>query len=96
MQFWQVLQDFSEQQRAATLHFVTGSSKVPLEGFAGLRGSGTVNRFTIFKTDAATDSLPKAHCCFNRLDLPQYEDVETLSRKLEQAISMAPGGFEIH
>jgi hypothetical protein len=44
---------------------------VPLEGFAGLRGSGSVCRFTIQATDEPEHSLPRAHCCFNRLDLPR-------------------------
>ena len=115
--FWQVLEEeFTEAQRAATLHFSTvrsvlvvaagqernhdvclrqGSSKVPLEGFAGLRGSGNVCRFTLCKTSEPLDSLPKAHCCFNRLELPDYGDRALLLGKLGQAISMAPGGFEL-
>lgn len=36
--FWQTVREFSPQERAQLLQFVTGSSKVPLGGFAALSG----------------------------------------------------------
>lgn len=36
---FQVLQGYDDTERAEFLQFVTGSSKVPVEGFKGLRGS---------------------------------------------------------
>jgi hypothetical protein len=82
--------------RAALLKFTTGTSKVPLEGFAGLRGAGEIHRFCIHSTAADDlDSLPQAHSCFNRLDLPPYTEYAVLKRKVEQAITMAHEGFEL-
>lgn len=35
--FWQALHEFDNSERAEFIQFVTGSSKVPVEGFKGLR-----------------------------------------------------------
>ena len=36
--FWKLIREFSNEQRAAVLRFVTGSAGVPVEGFKALRG----------------------------------------------------------
>lgn len=59
--FWEVMEEFSNEQRAQLLQFVTGSSKVPLEGFKALRGSSGVQLFQIHKSFAASERLPTAH-----------------------------------
>ena len=41
--------------------------------------------------DASTDNLPKAHTCFNRIDIPSYESYEKLHEKLTQAIEETIG-----
>ncbi len=35
--FWKTVKSFSQEERARFIQFVTGTSKVPLEGFAGLQ-----------------------------------------------------------
>lgn len=47
--------------------------------------------FTLHVTDASTNNLPKAHTCFNRLDLPQYETKEKMTEKLTQAVEETCG-----
>lgn len=42
---WEILFEFSQEDRAAFIQFVTGSSKVPLEGFKALPGMGGVQKF---------------------------------------------------
>ena len=37
------------------------------------------------------DKLPRAHTCFNRLDLPPYESFEQLSQKLKMAVESSEG-----
>ena len=59
--FWEVLEEFSNEQRAQLLQFVTGSSKVPLEGFKALRGNSGVQLFQIHKSFASPERLPTAH-----------------------------------
>jgi hypothetical protein len=40
---------------------VTGTSKVPLQGFAALEGMNGVQKFQIHRDDRSTDRLPSAH-----------------------------------
>lgn len=37
--FWKAVESFDEERRARLLQFVTGSSRVPLQGFKALQGS---------------------------------------------------------
>uniref|UniRef100_A0A3Q2T3A6 HECT-type E3 ubiquitin transferase n=1 Tax=Fundulus heteroclitus TaxID=8078 RepID=A0A3Q2T3A6_FUNHE len=76
---------FTNEQRLRLLQFVTGTSSVPYEGFAALRGSNGLRRFCIEKWGKVT-SLPRAHTCFNRLDLPPYPSYTTLYEKLLIAV----------
>jgi E3 ubiquitin-protein ligase HUWE1 len=48
------------------LQFVTGTSKVPLNGFKELEGMNGVNRFNIHRDYGNKDRLPSSHTCFNR------------------------------
>ncbi|PRD28874.1 UNVERIFIED_CONTAM: smurf2 [Trichonephila clavipes] len=92
--FWKAVESYSEEQRARLLQFVTGSSRVPLQGFKALQGSTGAagpRLFTIHLIDANTDNLPKAHTCFNRIDIPPYESYEKLYEKLTQAIEETCG-----
>ncbi len=56
---FQVLEEFDNSERAEFIQFVTGSSKVPVEGFKGLRGSRGVQKIQVVKffTDN-TNRLP--------------------------------------
>lgn len=40
--FWQVVSQYSDERRAQLLQFVTGSSRVPIEGFKALQGEDHV------------------------------------------------------
>ncbi|MED6240146.1 E3 ubiquitin-protein ligase HW1, partial [Ameca splendens] len=83
--FWAAVERFTNEQRLRLLQFVTGTSSVPYEGFATLRGSNGLRRFCIEKWGKVT-SLPRAHTCFNRLDLPPYPSYTTLYEKLLIAV----------
>ncbi|XP_065065475.1 E3 ubiquitin-protein ligase SMURF2-like [Rhopilema esculentum] len=92
--FWKVVDSYDEEKRARLLQFVTGSSRVPVQGFKALQGSTGSNGprlFTINVTETNPNSLPKAHTCFNRLDLPTYESFEKLHDKLTQAVEETCG-----
>ncbi|XP_036285704.1 E3 ubiquitin-protein ligase HECW1 isoform X2 [Pipistrellus kuhlii] len=83
--FWAAVEHFNNEQRLRLLQFVTGTSSVPYEGFAALRGSSGLRRFCIEKWGKIT-SLPRAHTCFNRLDLPPYPSYSMLYEKLLTAV----------
>ena len=90
--FWNVIHSFSREEMALFLQFVTGTSKVPLDGFKALQGSNGTHWFNIHK---AYDKklLPTAHTCFNQLDLPEYDTEEQLKEKLLIAVKEGHEGF---
>ncbi|XP_078260259.1 E3 ubiquitin-protein ligase HECW2-like isoform X2 [Rhinoraja longicauda] len=83
--FWAAVERFNNEQRLRLLQFVTGTSSIPYEGFASLRGSNGPRRFCIEKWGKIT-SLPRAHTCFNRLDLPPYPTFSMLYEKMLTAV----------
>jgi len=87
--FWQAVQSFEHEERARLLQFVTGTSKVPVEGFKALYGSNGPQKFCIERINI--QGLPRAHTCFNRLDLPPYNSYSELLNKLKTAIEETEG-----
>nr|XP_034174941.1 E3 ubiquitin-protein ligase SMURF1 [Osmia lignaria] len=93
--FWQIVESYGEEMRARLLQFVTGSSRVPLQGFKALQGSTGAagpRLFTIHAVDAPSENLPKAHTCFNRIDIPEsYPSYQKMLDKLTQAVEETCG-----
>ncbi|CAH1794803.1 unnamed protein product [Owenia fusiformis] len=92
--FWEAAESFDQERRARLLQFVTGSSRVPLQGFKALQGSTGAagpRLFTLHQIEASTDNLPKAHTCFNRIDIPNYETYEKMLDKLTCAVEETCG-----
>jgi len=115
--FWICLGNFSNEERARLLQFVTGSAALPYsspaprfpicsppptlrlpslspscgsyEGFHGLSPAFTI----VHASYAAANSLPRAHTCFNKLDLPEYSTYDMLTDKLTYAINEGSEGF---
>ena len=88
--FWRVVLSFSNEMRSRLLQFVTGTSRVPMNGFKELYGSNGPQPFTIEKW-GTPNSYPRAHTCFNRLDLPPYESYQQLRDRLIKAIDNSEG-----
>ncbi|PVV01573.1 hypothetical protein BB560_004005 [Smittium megazygosporum] len=88
--FWQCVTTMNSEHRSRLLQFTTGTSRIPVNGFKDLQGSDGPRRFTIEKS-GNVDALPKSHTCFNRIDLPPYNDYQTLSSKLLLAIENTVG-----
>ena len=92
--FWDAVDNFSQEQRARLLQFVTGTSRVPVQGFQGLQGNdGTLRPFTIDSVAVSEAKFPRAHTCFNRIDLPLYKKEDDLRQCLDGAIQMECFGF---
>jgi E3 ubiquitin ligase SMURF1/2 len=95
--FWIVVESMTPEERARLLQFATGTSRVPVEGFRGLTSSsGIIHQFTIqlvLRRDDAAALFPKAHTCFNRIDLPMYSSMEELERYLTIVSQMEILGF---
>ncbi|XP_038116732.1 E3 ubiquitin-protein ligase Nedd-4 isoform X2 [Culex quinquefasciatus] len=88
--FWRAVLSFSNEMRARLLQFVTGTSRVPMNGFKELYGSNGPQMFTIEKW-GTPENYPRAHTCFNRLDLPPYESYLALKDRLIKAIEGSQG-----
>lgn len=67
--FWEALSSFTRAEKAAFIQFVTGTSKVPLGGFANLQGMRGIQRCSIHKAYGDHALLPTAHTCFNQVFL---------------------------
>ncbi|XP_064013633.1 E3 ubiquitin-protein ligase NEDD4 isoform X1 [Pogoniulus pusillus] len=88
--FWKAVIMMDSEKRIRLLQFVTGTSRVPMNGFAELYGSNGPQLFTVEQW-GTPEKLPRAHTCFNRLDLPPYESFEDLWDKLLLAIENTQG-----
>ncbi|NWI03925.1 SMUF1 ligase, partial [Tichodroma muraria] len=74
------VETFDEERRARLLQFVTGSTRVPLQGFKALQVSTSdPSVFCYFP------------CSFNRIDIPPYESYEKLYEKLLTAVEETCG-----
>ncbi|KAK2733368.1 hypothetical protein FQN57_002158 [Myotisia sp. PD_48] len=85
--FWRAVRSFDKEERAKLLQFVSGTSKVPLNGFRELEGMNGFSKFNIHRDYGNKERLPSSHTCFNQLDLPEYESYEMLRKCLYTAIT---------
>jgi len=93
--FWEVVREFSQEDKARLLQFVTGTSGVPAQGFAYLQGNdGNIRKFTVHG-DKNVQVFPRAHTCFNRIDMPIYGSKAELQKYLTLAVCMESTGFDI-
>ena len=88
--FWKIITEWDNEQKARLLQFTTGTSRIPVNGFKDLQGSDGPRRFTIEKAGEPSQ-LPKSHTCFNRVDLPPYDDYESMKQKLTWAVEETIG-----
>lgn len=90
-----MVESYASEMRARLLQFVPGSSRVSLQGFKALQGNtgaATPRLCTIHLTsDVPIQNLPKAHTCFNRIDIPAYDSYQLLYDKLSQAVEETCG-----
>ncbi|KAL8948008.1 MAG: hypothetical protein Q9222_005767 [Ikaeria aurantiellina] len=85
--FWRAVRSFDKEEQAKLLQFVTGTSKVPLNGFGQLEGMNGFSRFNIHRDYGNKDRLPSSHTCFNQLDLPEYDTYEQLRQQVYTAMT---------
>jgi len=85
---WSVLHSFTPAQQHKFLHFISGSSRVPV-------GGGKDIKLTIVHGGNDQAKLPLGKTCFNSLVLPSYKEEETLRKKLLLAIEEGTEGFSL-
>ncbi|RLN97212.1 hypothetical protein BBJ28_00004585 [Nothophytophthora sp. Chile5] len=94
--FWRVLHAMSERERERILQFATSSCRVPVHGFKALTTSdGRLCPFTLHWLPLTECAFPRAHTCFNRLDLPIYRCEQELDEALHLVAQMEVTGFSI-
>lgn len=95
--FWEVVEhDFDQEMKARLLQFVTGTSGVPPRGFSVLQGNdGNIKKFCVHGVSRDQYCYPRAHTCFNRIDLPNYSSKRELRERVGQAVSMTYVGFDM-
>lgn len=81
--FFDVISKWNNKKLSLLLIFITGSSRLPVNGF---KGFCEMNGPIIIAPGGDKNLLPVAHTCFNRIDLPEYETNEELNKKLLMAI----------
>ena len=89
--FFKTISKWSPEDLAKLLMFITGSSQVPVNGFVDY-----VDRGKPIKIAPGGDKnrLCTAHTCFNKLDLPEYENENQLNLKLMQSIQECAFGLQ--
>jgi len=104
--FWSVLQEFSAEDIALLLKFVTSCSKPPLLGFAHMQPPFTIQCVNSDGSELPsalaflglgrkeTKRLPTASTCFNLLKLPNFRNKKVLREKLLFSIRSG-AGFEL-
>lgn len=67
--FWNIMEKFEQDQLSRILHFCTGSTRTPINGFSRLESNrGNYSKFLIVPIPYdKKNPFPKAHTCFNRL-----------------------------
>ncbi|KAK3567605.1 hypothetical protein QTP86_020291 [Hemibagrus guttatus] len=87
--FWDVVENFSDEEKRKLLKFVTSCSRPPLLGFKELYPA-----FCIHNGGNDLERLPTASTCMNLLKLPEFYDQQLMKSKLLYAIESS-SGFEL-
>ena len=96
--FWEILNEYSQKELSNLLMFTTGASRVPFGGFSALESNrGNVSKFTIecIPYVKGVKNFVKAHTCFNRLDIPNFDNKNELKEALHYVSSNEIIGFGI-
>jgi len=83
--FWEIVHEFSQDQKKKLLLFTTGTNRLPIGGIKALT-------FVIQRHGGPdTEQVPTAVTCYNTLLLPQYDTNTKLRNKLTIAINNFQG-----
>ncbi|XP_060597968.1 E3 ubiquitin-protein ligase HACE1-like [Ruditapes philippinarum] len=93
--FWEILEEFTDQEKVLMLQFVTGSSRLPYGGFSKLTGGGGPQKFTISLVPYTQDLLPTASTCINFLRLPDYPSKNITKEKILVALQCGSQGYAL-
>lgn len=80
--FWEVVREFSNEEKECLIRFVWGRSRLPLTA------AGFSQQFKLqnFSRDPPDNYYPVSHTCFFSLELPRYSSKAIMKSKLLYAI----------
>jgi hypothetical protein len=93
--FWAIVENMDQEMQGKLLHFTTGCSRVPLEGFSALRGDGRICRFTIACTDQPLDELPVRSQALRVASTNGHKLVSILTKGVVRVLA-CPGPRSVH
>lgn len=94
--FWKFVESMTVEERVRLLQFTTGCSRLPAQGFKALMSNdGNYRRFNIASISKEVSIYPRAHTCFNKLDLPVYKSPAELEAYVSVVANMEVSGFYI-
>jgi len=92
--WWETLHTLKPEEKAVLLQFATGTSIVPIGGFKALQSvPGKSCKFTVAVDPTSSCNLPRAHTCFNRVDIPEYKTKAELVKNLRIVLENEVFGF---
>ncbi|OKL56359.1 hypothetical protein UA08_08511 [Talaromyces atroroseus] len=84
VQFWKIVKNYSREQKARLLEFVTASDRIPVSGISSIN-------FVIQRNGTGDDRLPTSYTCYGRLLLPEYTGQTALRKNLDMALKNSRG-----
>ena len=94
--FWDAVRAMDAATRSQLLQWTTGHGRVPVQGFSHLMGrDGALRPFTLTSVELSAATFPRAHTCFNRIDLPLYEDPEKLAAAIKFVLEFGDETFSM-
>ena len=91
----EIMSKFDVDQRRNFLKFVTGSPRLPHDGFAGLSPTLTVVLKHCEDDLKPEDYLPSVMTCANYLKLPCYSTYDVMYSRITQAMTEGNGAFHL-
>jgi len=92
--FWEIVAGLDNDQKRKFLQFCTGSKSLPIEGFKGLKGQKKQPcKFSIESVSLRKSQFPRAHTCFNSLELPLYNTKQELQNGIDFVLSQTEFHF---
>ena len=81
--FWEVLEEFTDEERRLFLRFAWGRERLPPEEELARE---EMKLFPLITDGDSDEPLPTAETCFFNVKLPHYTSIDVLREKLRYAI----------
>ena len=94
--FWEAVAAYAPERRAKLLQWCTGHGRVPVQGFSHLMGrDGVLRPFTLTSIALDQACFPRAHTCFNRIDIPLFAARDELRRAFDLVLDLGDQSFSM-